>query len=88
MKKLIFIVLAFLSMPATAMSTDEYVALFSGRCSLVHGLEQGTPDHKECVRYLMLEEIKRMDAERSNRIFSMEKQQTTCMWIGNVWSCQ
>lgn len=87
MKTLIFVVLAFLSMPATAMTKDEYVALFSARCSLIHGLEQGTPEHNKCIGYLALEEMNRMDSERRNRAFSMEKQQTMCQWIGNIWTC-
>lgn len=88
MKKLIFVVLAFLSMPSTAMTQEEYVALFSSRCTIIHGLEEGTNEHKKCIGYLALEEMNRLDSERSNRVFSMEKQQSTCMWIGNVWSCQ
>lgn len=87
MKTLIFAVLAFLSMPVAAMTTDQYVALFGARCTLIHGLEQGTPEHKKCIGYLALEEMNRMDSERRNRVLSIEKQQTACMWIYNVWVC-
>lgn len=87
MKNLLLVVMALFAMPAAAMTTEQYVALFGARCTLIHGLEHGTPEHKQCIGYLALEEMNRMDSERRNRVLSIEKQQTACMWIYNVWVC-